>query len=139
VLDGKSFFEWGNFSKPLDHPATWMVVCRQTENGLAFVVGGSAGNQQDILDNSASKIEITDGTTSLTVPTTGDGFDTFFDQTTACIAVFSGSSSSIYMRNVRAGVIGNAGTGSMTTGCVGIHPYRSSFPLLGEVAVCSAC
>jgi hypothetical protein len=138
VLDGKSFFEWGNFSKPLDHPATWMVVCRQTENGLAFVVGGSAGNRQDILDNSASKIEITDGTTSLTVPTTGDGFDTFFDQTTACIAVFNGPSSSIYVRSVRASVTGDAGTGIMTTGCIGIHHDRLRFPFTGKIAEIAA-
>jgi hypothetical protein len=138
VLDGKGFFEWGSFSKPLDQPATWMVVCRQTDSGLAFVIAGSADNRQDIFDNSSSRVELTDGTTSLTVPTTGDGFDTFFDQTTACIAVFSGSSSSIYMRNVRAAVSGNAGTGSMTTGCVGIHPDHSSFPFIGKVAEIAA-
>jgi hypothetical protein len=138
VLDGASFFEWGTFSRPLDQPATWMVVCRQTASGFAFVIGGRAGNRQDVFDNSSSKVEITDGTTSLTVPTTGDGFDTFFAKTTACIAVFNGTSSSVYVRNVRASVTGDAGTGSMTTGCVGIHPDRSSFPFIGKIAEIAA-
>jgi hypothetical protein len=138
VLDDASFLEWGTFSRPLDQPATWMVVCQQTDSGLAFVVGGSAGNRQDILDNSSSKVEITDGTTSLTVPTTGDGFDTFFAKTTACIAVFNRTSSSIYVRNVRASVTGNAGTGSMKTGCIGIHPDRKRFPFIGKIAEIAA-
>jgi hypothetical protein len=138
VLDDASFLEWGTFSRQLDQPATWMVVCRQTENGLAFVVGGSAGHRQDILDNSSSKIEITDGTTSLKVPTTGDGFDTFFATTTTCIAVFHCRSSSIYVRDVRPSVKGDAGTGNMTTGCIGIHPDRKSFPFIGKIAEIAA-
>jgi hypothetical protein len=140
VLDSKSFLKWGTFSRPLNQPATWMVVCRQTDSGCAFVVCGSPGQRQDILDNSSSKIEITDGTTSLTVPTTtpDDGFATFFATTTACIAVFNGTSSRIYVRNVQPSKKGDAGAESMRTGSVGIHPDRSSFPFIGKIAEIAA-